>query len=113
MILSNIIRVIKSREVRWSEYVPNMGKIRNLYSTVIREMSGKIIVGVRVILKQFSENIHVVRARLNGSTASKVAGFCYHSNEGSHILKKKSLKFFDRLQKGNFCSVSPSSVRLV
>jgi hypothetical protein len=87
MILSNIIRVIKSRGVRWSEYVPSIGKIRNLYSTVIREISGKIIVGVRVILKQFSENI--VRARLNGSTASKGRDFVTTVMKALILSKKK------------------------
>ena len=48
---NKILRVIKSRALRWSEYVAGMGKMRNLYNIVIRETYGSVSVGVRIILK--------------------------------------------------------------
>jgi len=37
----NIIRVMKSRMVRWVEYVARMGEIRNAYKILIGEPEGK------------------------------------------------------------------------
>jgi hypothetical protein len=33
----NIVRVIKSRRVRWAGHLAGMGKMRNTYSVLVRE----------------------------------------------------------------------------
>jgi len=38
---ARIIRVIKSRRMRWTGPVTNMGKMRNAYKTVIGKHEGK------------------------------------------------------------------------
>jgi hypothetical protein len=38
---SNIIRVIKSRRMRWAEHRPCMGKMRNAYKILVGKPEGK------------------------------------------------------------------------
>jgi hypothetical protein len=38
---SNIIKVIKSRRIRWVEHVGCMGEIRNLYKILVGKCEGK------------------------------------------------------------------------
>jgi hypothetical protein len=38
---SNIIRVIKSRRMRWVEYVARMGEMRNSYNILVGKPEGK------------------------------------------------------------------------
>jgi hypothetical protein len=42
---SNIIRVIKSRRMRWARHVARMGAMRNAYRIFIGEPEGKIQLG--------------------------------------------------------------------
>jgi hypothetical protein len=37
----NIIRMIKSRRMRWEEYVPRMGETRNAYRILVGKLEGK------------------------------------------------------------------------
>jgi hypothetical protein len=37
----NIIRVIKSRRIRWAGHVVHMGKMRNVYKILVRNPEGK------------------------------------------------------------------------
>jgi hypothetical protein len=38
---SNIIRVIKSRRIRWAGHVARKGKMRNIYSVLVGKPEGK------------------------------------------------------------------------
>jgi len=37
----NIIRVIKSRRMRWASYVASMGEVRNTYKIIMGKRQGK------------------------------------------------------------------------
>jgi hypothetical protein len=39
--LQNIIRIIKSRRMRWARYVARMGETRNAYSILVEKPEGK------------------------------------------------------------------------
>jgi hypothetical protein len=41
----NIIRVIKSRSVRWARYIARMGEMRNAYKILFRKREGKRPIG--------------------------------------------------------------------
>jgi hypothetical protein len=41
----NLIRVIKSRRVRWVEHVAHMGELRNIYSILVGKPEGKTWIG--------------------------------------------------------------------
>jgi hypothetical protein len=41
----NIIRVIKSRRIRWMGHVAHMGEMRNVYKILVRKPEGKRLLG--------------------------------------------------------------------
>jgi len=41
----HIVRVVKSRKMRWVGYVAPMGEMRNLYETLVGNLEGKRQVG--------------------------------------------------------------------
>jgi hypothetical protein len=41
----NIIRVIKSRRIRWARYVAHIGQMRNAYKIVVGKPDGKRLLG--------------------------------------------------------------------
>jgi len=39
---SNIVQLIKSRRMRWAEYVANMGEFGGIYKLLVGEPDGKV-----------------------------------------------------------------------
>jgi hypothetical protein len=92
---SNIIRVIKSRRMRWTGHVARMGERRGVYRVLVGRPEGKRPLGRPS--HRWEDNIKIDFRRNRDrwgeldSAASgygPVVGFCEHGNEPSGSIKK-------------------------
>jgi hypothetical protein len=51
----NIIRLIKSRRIRWAGHVAHMGEMRNVYKILVENLKGDPNVDRKIILQRTSE----------------------------------------------------------
>jgi hypothetical protein len=76
----NIIRMIKSRRMRWVEHVARNGKMRNEYTILVGKSEGKRPLG-RPKSRWEHIKIDLWEWRVwTGSEQRSVAGFCEHGN---------------------------------
>jgi hypothetical protein len=90
----NIVRVIKSRRIRWAGHVARMGKGRGVYRILVGRPEGKRPLGRprrrwEDKIKMGLREIGIDGANyLAGSGYGPMAGFCELGNEPSCSLKK-------------------------
>jgi hypothetical protein len=62
--LSNTIRIIKSRRVKWAGHVARMGAKRNAYSILVGKPEGKRSLGIP--RRKWKDNIKLILKKQNG-----------------------------------------------
>jgi len=55
----NIIRVIKSRRMRWMAHVAHIGEMRNSYKILVRKPEEKRPLGIRRLRHRWQDNIRM------------------------------------------------------
>jgi hypothetical protein len=89
---SNIVRLIKSRRMRWAGRLASMGEGKGVYRISVRGPGGKR--PLRKPRHMWEDNIKMglreVEIELDsfGSEYDLVAGFCEHGNETSSSVKR-------------------------
>jgi hypothetical protein len=76
-ISSNIIRMIKSKRIRWDRHVARMGNMRNAYKIFIRKPGGKRPIGKP--------------RNASGSGYGPVTSSCEHGIEPSDSHKRRGI----------------------
>jgi hypothetical protein len=94
----NIIRVIKTRRMKWDRHVVRMGEMRNAYNILVGKPEGKRTLGrpKRRWKNNTRMNLRGNRVRRCGLDASgtglgPVIGSCEHGNEPSGSIKGEEL----------------------
>jgi hypothetical protein len=90
----NIVRVIKSRRMRWSGHVACMGEGRGVYRVLVGRTEGKRPLGKP--RRRWEDNIKmdIREIEIDGGTGfswlgiGSRGGFCEHGNEPSGSIKK-------------------------
>jgi hypothetical protein len=86
----NIVRVIKSRRMRWTGHVARMREGRGVYKVLVRKPEGKRPLGRP--RRRWEDNIKMNLRKIGidsaGSGYDPLAGFCEHGNEPSGSIKK-------------------------
>jgi hypothetical protein len=88
----NIVKVIKSRRMKWAVLVAHMGEGRGVYRVLFGTPEGKRPLGRP--RRRWEDNIKLDRRERGieldsaGSRWSPVAGFCEHSNELTGVINK-------------------------
>jgi hypothetical protein len=105
----NILRVTKSRRLRWAGHVARMGEGRGVYRVLFGRHEDKRPLGrpwrrwednIKMDLREkVIEGVNWIR--LARERVWLVAGFCEHGNEHSGSIKKGY--FFDKLNDCQFC----------
>jgi hypothetical protein len=86
----NIVRVIKSRRMRWAGHVARMGEGRGVYRVFIERPEGKRPLGRR----RWEDNNKMDRwggLDSAGLRWGPVAGLCEHGNEPSGSIRKQDI----------------------
>jgi hypothetical protein len=87
--LPDIIRVIKSRRVRWARHIARMGEMRSACIILVVRPEGKRSLGRR--RRRWEDNIRVDLRKggcgLDSSDSGTSFGPCKHSNETSSSVK--------------------------
>jgi hypothetical protein len=88
----NILKMIKSRRMRWAGYVARMGETRNAYRILVRKPEGKRPLGRS--RRRWADNIKIDLREMgwygrdqSGSGQRPVVGSCQHGDEPSGFLK--------------------------
>jgi hypothetical protein len=91
----NIVRVIKSRRVRWAGHVARMMEGRGVYRVLVGRPERKRALGKH--RRRWEDNIKLDLREIGidgdeldsaGSGQGPVTGFCEHGNEPSSYIKK-------------------------
>jgi hypothetical protein len=93
----NIVRVIKSRRMRWTGQVARMGEGRGVYKGLVGRLEGKRSLGrprrrwednIKMDLREIGiDGMKWIQLAQKSPTAS----FCEHGNEPSGSIKKQAL----------------------
>jgi hypothetical protein len=91
----NIVRVIKSRGMRWAGHVARMGEDRSVYRVLVGRPKGKRLLGSPRRWWDYNIKMDVRGLGIDGAKwfrvarkKGSVAGFCEHDNEPSGSIKK-------------------------
>jgi hypothetical protein len=84
----NIVRVIKSRRMKWAGHVTRMGEGRGVYRVFVGRPEGKRPLGRP--RRRWEDNIKLDLKDSARSGESSLAGFCEHSYEPTVSMKKAS-----------------------
>jgi hypothetical protein len=83
----NIVRVIKSRRMRWAGHVAHMGEGRGVYRVLVGRPEGKRPLGRP--RRRWVDNIKMDLREIgiDGVKCIRLAGFCDHGNEPADFTK--------------------------
>jgi hypothetical protein len=92
----NVVRVIKSRRMRWAVHVARMGEWRGVYRVLVRRTEGKRPLGRPRRRWEDNINMDLREIGIDGSNWIQLAqdrvqwrGFCEHGGEPSGSIKKQ------------------------
>jgi hypothetical protein len=94
----NIVRVIKSRRMKWVGHVARMGEGRGVYRVLVGRPEGKRPLGRPRSRWEDNIKMNLREIRIDGANwiqlaqdKGPVAGFCEHGNEPSGSIRKNIL----------------------
>jgi hypothetical protein len=85
----NIVRVIKSRRMRWAGHVASMGDRRDIYRVLVGKPEGKRQLGRPRLRWEDNIKMDLQEVGCGGKDWIQVAGTCECSNEPSNSIKSE------------------------